>query len=95
MEEAVELGIPWGLLAVGNLEAVRRVARLLGEYLRKLDHVWIVLEFLGEIDHVVSLVLLVAVLAGSKKRSEGCLRDGRTLALATSLGLRRRESAIA
>ena len=47
-----------------------RVARLLREDLRELDHVRVVVERLGEVDHRVRRVLLLAGTRGGEERRE-------------------------
>jgi len=39
MKETVQLSIAGGLLAVWNLEVIRRITRLLGKDLGKSDHI--------------------------------------------------------
>ena len=51
------------------------VARLLRKNLGKFDHIWVVVQRLGKIDHVVSRVLLVARSCSGKKSREGLNRD--------------------
>lgn len=71
LEQTVEFGILGGLLAV--LHALRggRVAGLLSENLGKFDDIGIVLEGLGEVDHIVGSVLLIASLCSGKEGCEG------------------------
>jgi len=59
LEQAVKLSILWGLLAVRYALGCGAVARLLCKDLCELDHVRIVVELLGKIDHLISAVLLV------------------------------------
>lgn len=61
-----------------------RVARLLGKDLGKLDHVRIIVQRLGERDHGVRRVLLVARSSGGEQGGEGSNRDVAALVRATS-----------
>ena len=61
-----------------------RVPGLLHEYLSQPDHVGVIVKSLGEIDHLVSSILLVAVSAGSEKGREGVL--GNCVALGSTAG---------
>lgn len=51
------------------------VARLLHEDLGETDHVRVVVELFGEVDHSISRVLLITVPACSQKSRESLLRD--------------------
>lgn len=51
------------------------VARLLHKYLREADHLSVIFELLGEVDHSIRRVLLIAFVSSSQERHEGCLRD--------------------
>lgn len=51
------------------------VARLLHEDLGETDHVRVVIELFGEVDHSISRVLLITVPACSQKSRESLLRD--------------------
>lgn len=55
------------------------VARLLHEDLGETDHVRVVVELFGEVDHSISRVLLITVPACSQKSRESLLRDRVTL----------------
>lgn len=87
LEETIELGVFWSLLAVRDAQRVglkdininignenrkqfktNRVSWLLNKYLSKLDHVRVVVESLGKVNHFVTCVLLFA---GSWSREEG------------------------
>jgi hypothetical protein len=67
LEKAGELGVVGGLLAVRDTQRRGCVAGLLDKDLGELDHGWITVERMGEIDHVVGGILLIARSRGSKK----------------------------
>lgn len=73
MEEAVQLSILGGGLAVWYLKAVRRIPGLLYEQLSKSDHLSIIVQGLCQINHLIRSILLVAVLARSQESHEGVL----------------------
>jgi hypothetical protein len=65
---------------------------LLHEYLGQPDHVRVVVEGLGEVDHLIGGVLLVAVCGGSEEgRKSG---RGNGVALGTAAGFRLRMYAL-
>jgi len=84
LEEAVKLGIPWRSLAVRYALRCWCVPRLLDKDLRELDNVGVVSESLGQIDHVVCLVLLIAWTSSSKKSAERS--NGLRITLLTTTG---------
>ena len=66
--------LPDLFLAVAHTELVQRVARVLSKDLRQRDHLGIILECLGKIDHGIRRVLLVAVASPCQKSHESGLR---------------------
>ena len=82
LEQARELAVLWSLLAIWNLERVGRVAGLLNENLRELDHICIIVQRLCEVDHGISRILLVTRTGGGEERGER--RLGLRVALLTS-----------
>lgn len=89
LEEPVQLLVLRCLLAIRDGERVGGVAWLLDEDLRELDHVGVVVECLGEVDHLITRVLLIA---GTSRCEEGCERGDRdwvALVSASSCELKR------
>jgi len=62
------------------------IARLLAEDLREVDH-GLGVEFLGQVHHVIRVVLLVAVACGGEERAKRVDGDGVALSAATRLVL--------
>ena len=91
LEQPVQLGVLWRLLAVRNGKRVGGVARLLDKDLRKLDHVGVVVELLCEIDHLVGCVLLVAGTCRREQSHEGSLGDWLALISSTCRLLERKK----
>ena len=87
MEESVKFGVLGCGLAIRNLEAIGCVTRLLDEDLGERDHVGIVIELFGQVDHRVGSILLVAIPAGGEEGLEGLLGDRSTLIGTTSFSL--------
>jgi hypothetical protein len=85
LEKSVELCVPWRRLTVLHALRGRRVAWLLCEDLRKLDHGGIVIEGLGKINLIVSGVLLRTRTGCCEERAKGSNRD-RVALLATASG---------
>lgn len=84
LEQTRELAVLWSLLAIWDLERVGRVAGLLNEYLGELDHVCIVVQRVGEVNHLVPSVLLVARTGRGQEGRKGGL--GERVALLTTSG---------
>jgi hypothetical protein len=82
LEEARELLIAGGHLAIEDGQAVRCIAGLLTEDLSQADHVGIVIELLREVDHIVRCILLSTRRRCSKKSGE--CGDGEWVAALTS-----------
>lgn len=83
VEQSVEFRVLWRGLAVGHLQAVGSIARLLNEQLGQPDHLGVAAKLFGEVDHLVGRVLLVAVSSGSQETRKGCLGKGVALTRTT------------
>jgi len=85
LEQSRKLRVLRCLLAVLDAFRARRVTGLLAENLSQLDHLSVIVELLGEIDHLVSCVLLCAWSRSGQKGAE-CSHGDRVTLFCASCG---------
>lgn len=88
--ETVRLLVPSApnLKGNGQRERTYSITRLLSEKLSKSDHICVIVELLGKVDHLVCRVLLVTNASTSEKRRSSCDGNGVALLATTSCVLK-------